>query len=130
MQGTGYRVDVWKDGKPKTFLVCRLVATTFLEDLIDTNMTVNHKDGNRFNNRIDNLEWLSRPDNIRYGFRNGQYSCCKKCKLVSEKEEYSFRSIAEANRFLNRNYNYIGMALKRNNVIRSKAGEVYKVELI
>ena len=56
MQGTGYRVDLWKDGKPKTFLVCRLVATTFLEDLIDTNMTVNHKDGNRFNNCIDNME--------------------------------------------------------------------------
>ena len=72
-QGIGYRVDLWKDGKPKTFLVARLVATTFLEDLIDTDMTVNHKDGNRLNNNIENLEWLSRADNIRYGFQNGQY---------------------------------------------------------
>ena len=42
-QGMGYRVDLWKDGKPKTLLVARLVATTFLENLIDTKMTVNHK---------------------------------------------------------------------------------------
>lgn len=40
---TGYRVDLWINGEPKTFLVARLVATTFLEDLIETSMTVNHK---------------------------------------------------------------------------------------
>jgi hypothetical protein len=42
-QGSGYRVTLWKDGKSKDFLVARLIATTFLEDLINTDMTVNHK---------------------------------------------------------------------------------------
>ena len=42
-QGMGYRVDLWKNGKPKTLLVARIIATTFLENLIDTKMTVNHK---------------------------------------------------------------------------------------
>lgn len=42
-QGMGYRVSLWKNGKEKTLLVARLVATTFLENLIDTKMTVNHK---------------------------------------------------------------------------------------
>ena len=76
----GYRVDLWKNGKPKCFLVARLVATTFLEDLIDTDMTVNHKNGNRLDNRVENLEWLSRADNIRYGFENGQYPQAKRNK--------------------------------------------------
>lgn len=67
------RIELWKNKKHKTILVHRLVATTFLENLIDTNMTVNHKDGNRLNNKVDNLEWLSRGDNIRYGFEHGQY---------------------------------------------------------
>lgn len=79
-QGMGYRVDLWKNGKPKTLLVARLIATTFIEDLIDTKMTVNHKNGNRLDNRVENLEWLSRADNIRYGFQNGQYPFAKKDK--------------------------------------------------
>ena len=74
----GYRVDLWKNGKPHTLLVARLVATTFLEDLINTDMTVNHKNGNRLDNRIENLEWLSRADHIRYGFQNGQYPFARK----------------------------------------------------
>ena len=69
----GYRVTLWKAGKPKTLLVSRLVATTFLEDLINTDMTVNHKNGDRLDNRIENLEWLTRADNIRYGFEHNQY---------------------------------------------------------
>lgn len=79
-QGMGYRVDLWKNGKPKTLLVARLVATTFLKDFIDTEMTVNHKNGNRLDNRVENLEWLTRKDNIRYGFQNGQYPFAKKGK--------------------------------------------------
>lgn len=72
-QGTGYRVTLWKNGKPKDFLVARLIATTFLEDLIETKMTVNHKNGDRLDNRVENLEWMTRADNIRYGFEYNQY---------------------------------------------------------
>ena len=67
-ENIGNRVDLWKDGKPHTFLVHRLVATTFLEDLIDTDMTVNHKDGNRYNNNVENLEWLSLKSNIIHAY--------------------------------------------------------------
>lgn len=74
------RVDLWKNGKHKTLLLHRLIANTFLEQNINTNLTVNHKDGNRLNNKVDNLEWLSRKDNILYGFENGQYPQAKKNK--------------------------------------------------
>ena len=50
----GYRVTLWKDKKPKDYLVARLVCTTFHENLIGTNMTVNQKGGNRLNNNVDN----------------------------------------------------------------------------
>lgn len=30
---------------------------------------VNHKDEDKHNNRVDNLEWISRQDNLRYGTR-------------------------------------------------------------
>lgn len=54
----GYRVSLWKDGKEKDWLVARLVAMTWIDGYCE-GMTVNHKDRNRFNNNIDNLEWLS-----------------------------------------------------------------------
>lgn len=79
-QGMGYRVDLWKNGKPKSLLVARLVLSTFTETDINTELTVNHKDGNRLNNNINNLEWLSRKDNILYGYQNGQYPFAKKGK--------------------------------------------------
>jgi hypothetical protein len=106
---TGYRVSLWKDGKQKDFLVARLIATTFLENLIDTKMTVNHKDGNRFNNDINNLEWLSLADNIRHGFETGLYTYQKKIKLtnIDSKEECIFRNLSLASRFLEKNNGYI-----------------------
>lgn len=117
-QGTGYRVDLWKNGKPKTFLVARLVATTFLEDLIDTNMTVNHKNGNRLDNRVENLEWLSHSDNIKYGFENDQYKQIHvKIKKTETNEVFTFRSQSLASNFLKRNHGYINHCIKNNKKI-------------
>ena len=112
----GYRVSIWKNGKFKDYLVARLVATTFLENLINTNMTVNHKDGNRLNNNINNLEWLSLADNIRHGFETGLYTCQKPIKLINKQtqEEFYFRNISLCNKFLDKNSNYINYKRKRN----------------
>lgn len=127
-QGMGYRITLWKNGKPKTLLVARLVATTFLEDLIDTNMTVNHKNGNRLDNRVENLEWLSRAENIKYGFENGQYNQ-QSIILYNEKENLKFRSLSQANLFLKRNHGYISNCIKHNRTILSKDGIKYNYRL-
>lgn len=128
-QGMGYRVTLWKNGKPKTLLVARLVATTFLEDLIDTNMTVNHKNGNRLDNRVENLEWLSMADNIKYGFENGQYKQ-QAIILYNEKENLKFRSLSQASLFLKRNPSYINNCIKNSRKITSFEGTIYEYKLI
>ena len=59
-------VDLWKGNKGKKYLVHRLVAQAFLSNL--NNLTeVNHKDENKENNRIENLEWCSPYYNYNYG---------------------------------------------------------------
>lgn len=126
-QGMGYRVTLWKDGKPKTLLVARLVATTFLEDLIDTDMTVNHKDGNRLNNNVENLEWLTRADNIKYGFENNQYQQ-KEITLYNDNGKIKFRSLSLASFFLNRNKGYLSACIKNNRKIFSKDGKEYFIK--
>jgi hypothetical protein len=69
--------------KPRSFLVHRLVAQAFLGE---SRLTVNHIDGNKLNNELSNLEYLSVADNTRHaakvlkaysGEKNGR------CKLTS-----------------------------------------------
>jgi hypothetical protein len=55
-------------GATRRAYVHQLMAEVFLEGCGDT---VNHKDGNKTNNHITNLEWLSRGDNVRHAFRTG-----------------------------------------------------------
>lgn len=52
----------------KKFRVHRLVAETFIENK-DFKKEVNHKDGNKLNNHIDNLEWVSRSENMVHLFQ-------------------------------------------------------------
>lgn len=55
----GYKtVDLYKDGKSKKYLVHRLIAEAFIPNP-DNKPTVDHKDGNRTNNSIDNLRWAT-----------------------------------------------------------------------
>lgn len=62
----GYlRVQLWKDGKCFKRLVHRLVAEAFLEKPGD-GYQVNHKDLNKKNNHVDNLEWVIPEENVRH----------------------------------------------------------------
>ena len=66
------RVELWKEKTHKTWLVSRLIALTWCDGYKE-GYTVNHKNGNMLDNRSENLEWLSRGNNIRHGFANGFY---------------------------------------------------------
>lgn len=62
----GYNtVCLRKDGKGKTLLVHRLVALAFIPNPNNFNV-VNHKDENRLNNCVSNLEWCTSQYNFDY----------------------------------------------------------------
>lgn len=66
----GYKVvNLFKGQKQKTFLVHRLVASTFLFNE-DNSKVVNHKDGIKTNNKIENLEWVTRSENKAHALEN------------------------------------------------------------
>jgi DNA-binding transcriptional regulator YiaG len=58
-------VSISLNGKPKRHYVHRLVASHFLTEK-NKNFVVNHKDGNKHNNILSNLELLSRGDNAAH----------------------------------------------------------------
>lgn len=59
-------VDLLKENKSTTYKVHRLVAQAFLPNP-DALPEVNHKDEDKTNNTVDNLEWCDRSYNINYG---------------------------------------------------------------
>lgn len=67
----GYeRVNLRIDGKTKWFLAHRLVAKTFLTP-IEGKDVINHKDGNKRNNSVENLEWCTQQENAKHAFVKG-----------------------------------------------------------
>lgn len=75
-----HKVRLYKDGSSKQFLVHRLVAKAFIPNPHKLPQ-INHKDENKKNNFVDNLEWCDTKYNINYGSHNRNVSK-KHCKKV------------------------------------------------
>lgn len=73
-------VNLFINGKSKHEYVHRLVAETYIPNP-DNLPTVNHKDENRKNNNVENLEWMSYADNNNYGGHNKRASETKKITM-------------------------------------------------
>lgn len=66
----GYlQVELAKNGTKKSFVVHRLVASAFLENPFGYE-EVNHKDEDKRNNNVENLEWCNRSYNVLYSIKN------------------------------------------------------------
>ena len=67
----GYlRVSLCEGGTVKDFYIHRLVAAAFIENNLNKT-DVNHIDGNKQNNMLQNLEWLTRSENQIHAFKTG-----------------------------------------------------------
>lgn len=61
-----YNVDLYNNIR-KNYTIHRLVAQTFIPN-IEGKPYVNHKDWNKLNNMVQNLEWVTASENIRHKF--------------------------------------------------------------
>lgn len=81
-------IDLCKDGKVKKLTIHRIVAINFLDNP-QNKPDVNHIDGNKHNNKLSNLEWVTKSENIKHSYATGLNSCVgaknSQCKLT-EKE--------------------------------------------
>lgn len=69
----GYmRFDMHRDGKRTTMYVHEAVASAFLGKRPDAMAVVNHRNGDKGENRIENLEWATRSENIQHYYANVQ----------------------------------------------------------
>lgn len=90
-----YHTALYKNGKPKWYTVHRMVALSWIDNP-ENKPHINHKDSNRLNNRVDNLEWCTHGENMKHGFLYGN----KTQKGEKNNAAKITREIAEAVRAL------------------------------
>lgn len=83
----GYkRLNLCKDGKPRLWLVHRLVAEAFIPN--PNNLPyVNHKDENPANNNVSNLEWCTHLYNMNYGTIKERHSRDMTGKMINRPDK-------------------------------------------
>lgn len=72
--------------KNKTYQLHRIVALTWLNK-IEGKDQVNHKDGDKTNNKIDNLEWVTNQENRDHAVKNNLIAIDKKCPHTKYSKE-------------------------------------------
>lgn len=83
-KGNGYLfIDLCKEGKRKRFFIHRLVVQAFISE-IPKGLVVNHKDENKQNNNVDNLEICTAIYNCNYGSVKERLSVAHKGKIHSQ----------------------------------------------
>ena len=97
----GYlRVGLCKDKKRKWYYIHRLIAEVYLPNP-ENLLFVNHKDEDKSNNCVNNLEWISHKDNCNFGTRNERIAkACRKKVICLETNEI-FNSVTEAAKSVN-----------------------------
>lgn len=65
-----FETTLFKEGKCKFIRTHRLVAMAFIENPLNKK-EINHKDGNKLNNNISNLEWVTSSENQKHAYKLG-----------------------------------------------------------
>ena len=78
-----YAVSLWKDGVGKLIRVHRLLAEAFIPNPLNL-PCINHKDENRANNSLDNLEWCTKAYNNTYGGKIDRMRSKKKKSILQK----------------------------------------------
>ena len=105
-KGTGgyLRIVIGLDNRQRNFRVHQLVAKAFLPNP-NSYTVVHHKDHNRSNNVVSNLEWTTPKQNTRYAIENGSFKApSSKARLLDQiiklQSEHNFILIQEMVEYL------------------------------
>lgn len=98
-----YRINLSINGIRKKYYIHRLVALMFLENNDPKRNNVNHKDGNKLNNNVENLEWVTSSENQIHAIKTGLKP--QNIPIIAinleTKKEYKFDSIKDCCNTLN-----------------------------
>ena len=82
-------VSLCDNGFCKTLNVHRIIAQTFISNL-ENKKQINHINGIKTDNRVENLEWVTQSENTMHAIKNGLYLPPTKNRLDLSKEVYQY----------------------------------------
>ena len=125
----GYPKVTFNAGKLETATVHRLVAEAFIPNP-DSLPCINHKDENKENNSVDNLEWCTVAYNNRYGTHIEKCAASKEKPVIGTKDgkEIRFKSTRAAGKELNIPWRYIGDAIYHRGKRKTAGGYEWRFE--
>lgn len=109
-------VRLSKKGKDSTIYVHRLLGFAFIPNP-NNKPFINHIDGNKLNNLIDNLEWVTHSENMAHAYKCGLVTIKTK-PVIDICSGKTYLSIKEASKAINVDYgtcrNYLNGNIKNN----------------
>lgn len=131
ISNSGYeRVSLWKNGKGQNISVHRLVAFKYLSNP-NNYKQVNHIDGNKLNNNVDNLEWCSREENMKHAYKNNLINS-KTTKVKQYDKNMNlikiWNSIKDVERELGISHSNITTVCKNNTNRKYAGGYIWRYE--
>jgi hypothetical protein len=106
------------NGKFRMMKIHRIMALTFLDNP-EEKRTVNHKDGNKLNNKLSNLEWATDLENSTHARETGlcEQGIKLKATNIVTNETFIFASRSECAKYLNTTKFYISRCINKRNGI-------------
>ncbi len=131
ISNSGYeRVNLWNKGKQKKFSIHQLVAIKYLNNSNNYEQ-INHKDGNKLNNNVNNLEWCTQSENMKHAYKMGLQKS-KTRKVIQFTKDMIFlkkwESIVEIEKELKINHANIITVCKQNTNRKYAGGYIWRYE--
>jgi hypothetical protein len=120
-----HRIGLYLKGKPKSHLIHRLVATTFIPNP-ESKKEVNHINGCKADNRVENLEWSTRSENAFHAYKTGLTNGRPKQRVRCAETGQEFDSQLIASKYFGCNVGSIQVSIHKGYKVKGK----YHFELI
>jgi hypothetical protein len=124
LDSAGYkRINIYKNKIKHVYMLHRLVALNFIEN-IKEKPDINHKDGNKLNNHVNNLEWVTKSENTIHAWKTGlakphEVSVEQRmsCSKLNKKNKYKKKKRYSKKLLNNKNFKAVKRKLKKDSII-------------
>lgn len=125
-----YTTQLYKNNKPNNFMIHRLMGYCFLNLSENSNLFVNHKDGNKLNNNLENLELTTPSENSIHAYKTNLKQPSKQINIIEDVDLSNYKIIINFPNYMINEYGKIYIIKRKRHKKLDKNNNGYiRVEL-